>query len=112
MERETGIEPATNSLEGCDSTTELLPPSLNARFARNFGGQARVPLNRLASLATPDKPAFHSAARFARNFGGQARVPLNRSLRSQPQHPGRTTQPIRLDNCWPSLWLACQPEPR
>src|SRR6185437_16618472 len=25
MERETGLEPATNSLEGCDSTTELLP---------------------------------------------------------------------------------------
>jgi hypothetical protein len=25
LERETGIEPATNSLEGCDSTTELLP---------------------------------------------------------------------------------------
>ena len=25
MERETGIGPATNSLEGCDSTTELLP---------------------------------------------------------------------------------------
>ena len=24
MEQETGIEPATNSLEGCDSTTELL----------------------------------------------------------------------------------------
>ncbi len=29
MERETGIEPATNSLEGCDSTTELLPPDFN-----------------------------------------------------------------------------------
>jgi hypothetical protein len=27
MERETGIGPATNSLEGCDSTTELLPRS-------------------------------------------------------------------------------------
>ena len=27
LERETGIEPATNSLEGCDSTTELLPRS-------------------------------------------------------------------------------------
>ena len=27
VERETGIEPATNSLEGCDSTTELLPPT-------------------------------------------------------------------------------------
>ena len=27
LERETGIEPATNSLEGCDSTIELLPPT-------------------------------------------------------------------------------------
>ncbi len=26
LERETGLEPATNSLEGCDSTFELLPP--------------------------------------------------------------------------------------
>ena len=25
LERETGIGPATNSLEGCDSTIELLP---------------------------------------------------------------------------------------
>jgi hypothetical protein len=33
MERETGIEPATNSLEGCDSTTELLPPTRLGRFA-------------------------------------------------------------------------------
>jgi hypothetical protein len=32
VERETGIEPATNSLEGCDSTTELLPPT-RAAFA-------------------------------------------------------------------------------
>ena len=31
MERETGIEPATNSLEGCDSTTELLP-----RMSRSY----------------------------------------------------------------------------
>ena len=30
MERETGIEPATNSLEGCDSTIELLPQSSRA----------------------------------------------------------------------------------
>jgi hypothetical protein len=30
LERETGIEPATNSLEGCDSTIELLPPGLPA----------------------------------------------------------------------------------
>ena len=43
LERETGIEPATNSLEGCDSTTELLPPSRLTRCAlRRIGGQARV----------------------------------------------------------------------
>ena len=29
MERETGFEPATNSLEGCDSTPELLPRCLS-----------------------------------------------------------------------------------
>ena len=34
MERETGIEPATNSLEGCDSTTELLPPEFPLLFYR------------------------------------------------------------------------------
>ena len=28
LERETGFEPATNSLEGYDSTTELLPLSI------------------------------------------------------------------------------------
>ena len=32
LERETGIEPATNSLEGCDSTTELLPPTRSLRL--------------------------------------------------------------------------------
>src|SRR5262249_25843704 len=35
LERETGIEPATNSLEGCDSTTELLPPSRLASTAHS-----------------------------------------------------------------------------
>ena len=37
MERETGIEPATNSLEGCDSTIELLPRSLFRNELRRFG---------------------------------------------------------------------------
>jgi hypothetical protein len=50
VERETGIEPATNSLEGCDSTTELLPPSraptrpsdvVSLRFPTNFRAAAR-----------------------------------------------------------------------
>jgi hypothetical protein len=33
VERETGIEPATNSLGSCDSTTELLPPTRLASAA-------------------------------------------------------------------------------
>ena len=32
MERETRIELATNSLEGCDSTIELLPPVVFTSF--------------------------------------------------------------------------------
>src|ERR1700722_10489519 len=33
LERETGIEPATNSLEGCDSTTELLPLETSSQLS-------------------------------------------------------------------------------
>src|SRR5260370_1226049 len=40
MERETGIEPATNSLEGCDSTTELLPPGATHRHSSALGASA------------------------------------------------------------------------
>jgi hypothetical protein len=31
-----GIEPTTNSLEGCDSTTELLPLSQTVVFVRRW----------------------------------------------------------------------------
>ena len=41
LERETGIEPATNSLEGCDSTTELLPLTPVA-VASHSGGEGRT----------------------------------------------------------------------
>ena len=44
LERETGIEPATNSLEGCDSTTELLPPIPIPQTlpTRTNGGEGRT----------------------------------------------------------------------
>src|ERR1019366_1035294 len=45
LERETGIEPATNSLEGCDSTTELLPPE-NQPSAISRQLSAKPPLQR------------------------------------------------------------------
>ena len=43
VERETGIGPATNSLEGCDSTTELLPRRNPLYQELRFGGRAIVP---------------------------------------------------------------------
>ncbi len=61
LERETGIEPATNSLEGCDSTTELLPPSRT-----------------LNSIASAGKPAFLHA-------------PMPRVLRRNPLCPPTPT---------------------
>jgi hypothetical protein len=52
LERETGIEPATNSLEGCDSTTELLPPSRSrARSARASAGKPAAFAPRTLTLA-------------------------------------------------------------
>ena len=45
LERETGFEPATNSLEGYDSTTELLPlPTRNLHYLQFVGfTQAKLP---------------------------------------------------------------------
>ena len=51
MERETGIEPATNSLEGCDSTTGLLPPT------------RRVPAAQMRVFNCSLPPRFHSVTR-------------------------------------------------
>jgi hypothetical protein len=54
MERETGIEPATNSLEGCDSTTELLPPSRRAFRSASTLRRGRPLLAPLCSC--PNRP--------------------------------------------------------
>jgi hypothetical protein len=63
LERETGIEPATNSLEGCDSTTELLPPS---RHSLRLDATAGRPASRhsLRLGATAGRPASHHSLRF------------------------------------------------
>jgi hypothetical protein len=63
LERETGIEPATNSLEGCDSTTELLPPisAAKAAYACTCNGTAEAmcfhkpmePMTRIELVTSP-----------------------------------------------------------
>ena len=59
MERETGIEPATNSLEGCDSTTELLPPtSLDSPASeRSLGTSAGRPRYLSANSIASNNPS-------------------------------------------------------
>ena len=103
LERETGIEPATNSLEGCDSTIELLPPPQIGNWKAEIGKRQR--LNRISLL--PDSIFQFPAP------GGQGRVrtsvdrmgrqiysllllttqpPVRNSLR---RRPARTIAPLR-----------------
>ena len=60
LERETGIEPATNSLEGCDSTTELLPPmrSLTSLTRASAGKPARATAVTAEPLRRPRRRSF------------------------------------------------------
>ena len=72
MERETGIEPATNSLEGCDSTTELLPP---ARLATALPSLSLTPPKSqtlpgsFPQPAPECAPSAHSKNHCLTNFG-------------------------------------------
>ena len=76
LERETGIEPATNSLEGCDSTTELLPPSRqpaapHLRFADQLASERPlVPPTLL--LTTRDSPSSALTSLHAARLGQSA----------------------------------------
>ena len=97
MERETGIEPATNSLEGCDSTTELLPRSgaqsyssatiLKMKNPAKVAGRVceEVLRDELrpacgGSLRSPDRPVRHRRIR-------RCQVP-GKKIRSSNSGPG------------------------
>src|SRR5580700_9183001 len=72
LERETGIEPATNSLEGCDSTTELLPP-----FKSNcqlFAVRSRLPLTKMSSIYPFSKEKIRQVTRYDRKSRDQNKL--------------------------------------
>ena len=83
LERETGIEPATNSLEGCDSTTELLPPSCSRAFSGSHYGGA----------SPPQSP-----------FGETLSLRCLPGRRSRPRCGPPSRSALRR------VWLACQPK--
>ncbi len=77
MERETGIEPATNSLEGCDSTTELLPPLQVGAAPRNPRAPTRL------SPGSPGRSSWPSRERRLVARGGfEPPKPLGRQIYS------------------------------
>jgi hypothetical protein len=80
LERETGIEPATNSLEGCDSTTELLPRLIGPSLHRLIGPS----LHRLIGSSAhrrPNQPMRRWADVVARG-GFEPPKPLGRQIYS------------------------------
>ncbi len=80
LERETGIEPATNSLEGCDSTTELLPP-----ISIQPQAQRRAPSLPAASADKPPPAFLHLPHR--RAAPRKARLAAKTSSATKPSSP-------------------------
>ena len=84
LERETGIEPATNSLEGCDSTTELLPP---------FTSTA-APIRKIRSQSkTSQHRQCHRAGRLHRRI--VQRAPRRHSQYNEQKHREKETAHAR-----------------
>jgi hypothetical protein len=124
LERETGIEPATNSLEGCDSTTELLPPfskGERVRSERVRGPKAPVVYASSCSHALTLSP-FHSLP--PASNGGEGRTRTFEAARATDlqsaafdrfatspnptSHSGRRS-PVALSSC--RLHIAAHREP-
>ena len=88
MERETGIEPATNGLGSRDSTTELLPPgSRSAILPELFRVESEAGLEALLEFLHPEKNVLVKSKKSRQdNRGGrlisvaQVRMRLNTSF--------------------------------
>ena len=138
VERETGIEPATNSLEGCDSTTELLPPSRLASAAHSPLRRASPPSRSssresppsrsspvVAPASTGPRMACHPKLAAHRSRGERrmvAREGLEPSkaqgrqiyslLRLTASLPRRCVVWLNSRTLWPLRWLALSPKRR
>src|SRR5687768_15914592 len=95
MERETGIEPATNSLEGCDSTTELLPPS--SAFAPLRGASARQAVRSVQQSLPSHLPRISRGVPSRLACLAEARSAF--SMRAKDGGEGRTRT---FEGAWPT----------
>ena len=95
LERETGIEPATNSLEGCDSTTELLPPTRSPTHClalRRAGPLSRSPTHCLSRLRRAG-PLSRSPTHCLATSAGTPAVALADSPPTRSRVNRRSTRP-------------------
>jgi hypothetical protein len=100
MERETGIEPATNSLEGCDSTTELLPPTRLALFASSPLRRGK-PAAFFAALTALLSPWARQPSRaLFRHRGAKRRLPPNQQCHQPSQAAAPTFTRRRKEGWW------------
>ena len=106
MERETRIELATNSLEGCDSTIELLPPSFPPAPARDAVAR---PVRVVRRRGRSSLSVARFALRTAKTNGGQGRIRTSVGTRPADLQSAAidrsATYPISLSarqHSWPS----------
>ena len=102
LERETGIEPATNSLEGCDSTTELLPPSRSPAVVEHGPARPCPPACRAKLVARggfePPKPLGRQIYSLLRLTAPQPRRIPRPSAKTAATHaPGRPARQADTD---------------
>ena len=84
MERETGLEPATNGLEGRDSTTELLPRHRRSSWRRGNGAGGWIRTTVGLSPADLQSAAFSHSATPAPRFRVGRRWSWRRDSNPQP----------------------------
>ena len=109
MERGTGIEPATNSVEGCDSTVELPPPpamrlntfivSITSSIAtRRFLRHTPTGIRSLQRAPECNRPGSSCGTSTSyRQFPRSVRLPsMSRARKRIVASPPKTTWPCRL----------------
>ena len=93
LERETGIEPATNSLEGCDSTTELLPHFIAGSPQRPIGS------------------AHHPIPSADRQMGRSANLVAREGFEPSKPHGRQIYSLLRLTASLPRRYCCCRARP-
>ena len=97
VERETGIEPATNSLEGCDSTTELLPLTSTSRGCS-------VPIV-LATVLLVAREGFEPSKPLGRQIYSLLRLTASLPRQIFVLLPSNCLSPKNFSQTsWPAIW--------